>query len=120
MEPAKITFSMTVDGRIDTIFRADAAIDEGILSFADGSGNDYRIEYDDDTVRVLRAGTATMDFTFKTGTATTGVLRTAEATIRASATTRRLRVRSDRIDLEYDLVEDGRVLSRHRMSIEWK
>jgi len=120
MEQGKITFSMAVNGRTDTIFRTDGRIDDGILAFPDGTGGDYRIEFSDETVRVLRTGATAMDFAFKTGTATNGVLTTAEGTIRVSATTRRLRVRNDRIELEYDLVDDGRVLSRHRMSIEWK
>jgi len=120
MERAKITFSMTVDGKTETIFSTDGQVGEGVLEFPDGEGGGYLVEYDDVAMRVRRTGTVEMDFAFLHGTRSAGVLTTAGMTVRMSAMTRKMRVRNDRVELEYDLVDDGRVLSRHRMSIEWK
>jgi len=120
MEQVKITFLMTVDGKTETIFQTDGQAGEGALAFPDGDGGGYLIDYDDTAMRVRRTGTTEMDFAFMQGTPTAGVLRTAGTTFRMSATTRRLRVRSDRLELEYDLVSDGEPISRHRLSIEWK
>ncbi|HAQ56848.1 MAG TPA: hypothetical protein DCR44_05570 [Acholeplasmatales bacterium] len=120
MEQVKITFLMTVDGKTETIFRTDGQSGEGVLAFPDGEGGNYLIDYDDTAMRVRRTGPIEMDFAFMPGTQTAGVLRTAGTTFRLSATTRRLRVRNDRVELEYDLVNDGEPISRHRLSIEWK
>lgn len=120
MERVKVTFLMTVDGKTEAIFRTDGQSGEGVLAFPDGEGGNYRIDYDDTALRVRRMGPTEMDFAFMLGTPTAGVLRTAGTTFHMSATTRRLRVRKDRVELEYDLVSDGEPISRHRLSIEWK
>ncbi len=120
MEPVKITFLMTVDGKTEAIFRTDGQSGEGVLAFPDGAGGNYRIDYDDAAMRVRRTGTTEMDFAFMLGTPTAGLIKTAGTTFRMSATTRRLRVRNDRLELEYDLVSEGEPISRHRLSIEWK
>jgi uncharacterized beta-barrel protein YwiB (DUF1934 family) len=120
MEPVKITFLMTVDGKTETIFRTDGSSGEGVLAFPDGDRGTYRIDYDAAAMRIRRTGPTEMDIAFMPGTTTAGILKTAGTMFRMSATTRRLRVRNDRLELEYDLVSDGEPISRHRLSIEWK
>jgi uncharacterized beta-barrel protein YwiB (DUF1934 family) len=120
METVKIAFSMSVDGKPEAGFRTDGRRDEGALAFPDGDGGNYFVEYDESVLRIRRTGKTEMDFVFQAGTRTEGILVTAGTTFRLQATTRKLRVRRDRIELAYDLETDGRLVSRHRMLIEWK
>lgn len=120
MKRAKITFAMTVDGRTETRFSTDGTVGGGILDFPDGEGGNYRIDYDETMMRIRRDGPSKMDFVLTDGKRSTGVLMTSGITFHLAASTRRMHVADDRVELEYDLLEGGRVLSHHLLTIAWQ
>jgi len=119
MTKVEILFSMAIDGENGTVFQTNGSFSNGLINFIDPEGFSYTVEFEPNSVRIKRIGKTTMDLTFKPKITTEGLLTVDGMTFKFTVMTHVLQISTDKILINYDMIESGSVLSHHQMLIKW-
>ncbi len=119
MTKVEILFSMAIDGENGTVFQTNGTFSDGLINFIDPEGFAYAVEYTSTDVRIKRSGKTTMDLLFIPKQSTESLLGVDGMTFKFTVMTNLLQMSSDKILINYDMIESGSVLSHHQMLLKW-
>ncbi|MDD3123136.1 MAG: DUF1934 family protein [Candidatus Izemoplasmatales bacterium] len=115
-----ITFLMTSDGVISKEYHGVGKWQNNQLSFLDNARDTFNISFFENEIHLERIGFHPLLMKYSLGKKSVGKLSTDNTTIELNLYTNHLLVEEHHLDIEYSVIDEEVIFSKHHILMDWE